>query len=199
MNNDLEQFSEERLKAWISDDPNKTYHVDGEDLQYLARIALAVKRAKPVNSPCEKCKSSGFMDSGGTQPWGETISVECDCTTPQPAHTEQASPVAWLLSGGGTKNIVSFDSGNAYADPLREVTPLYISPPADCNDLVGWVACSEKMPETYLNVLLTDEADDMCIGQLESHEDTDFFVVGCPRYKATHWMPLPAAPKPESE
>ncbi|HBR1208108.1 TPA: DUF551 domain-containing protein [Klebsiella pneumoniae] len=34
-------------------------------------------------------------------------------------------PVAWLLSGGGTKNVVCFDSGNAYADPLREVTPLY--------------------------------------------------------------------------
>lgn len=39
-------------------------------------------------------------------------------------------PVAWLLSGGGAKNHVSFDSGNAYADPLREVTPLYTAPPA---------------------------------------------------------------------
>lgn len=33
--------------------------------------------------------------------------------------------VAWLLSGGGAENVVRFDSGNAYADPLREVTPLY--------------------------------------------------------------------------
>ena len=41
-----------------------------------------------------------------------------------------AEPVAWLLSGGGAKNNVSFDSGNAYADPLREVTPLYTAPPA---------------------------------------------------------------------
>ncbi|MDF3690461.1 hypothetical protein P3S59_20650, partial [Enterobacter hormaechei] len=32
--------------------------------------------------------------------------------------------------GGGAKNNVSFDSGNAYADPLREVTPLYTAPPA---------------------------------------------------------------------
>ncbi|HBM2732511.1 TPA: DUF551 domain-containing protein, partial [Enterobacter hormaechei subsp. xiangfangensis] len=31
---------------------------------------------------------------------------------------------------GGAKNNVSFDSGNAYADPLREVTPLYTAPPA---------------------------------------------------------------------
>lgn len=42
----------------------------------------------------------------------------------------EAEAVAWLLSGGGAKNHVSFDSGNAYADPLREVTPLYASPPA---------------------------------------------------------------------
>ncbi|MEG8724357.1 DUF551 domain-containing protein [Klebsiella pneumoniae] len=36
-----------------------------------------------------------------------------------------SEPVAWLLSGGGAKNVVCFDSGNAYADPLREVTQLY--------------------------------------------------------------------------
>ncbi|WP_395264738.1 hypothetical protein V1605_16715 [Enterobacter soli] len=42
----------------------------------------------------------------------------------------EAEAVAWLLSGGGAKNHVSFDSGNAYADPLREVTPLYTAPPA---------------------------------------------------------------------
>ena len=42
----------------------------------------------------------------------------------------EAELVAWLLSGGGAKNHVSFDSGNAYADPLREVTPLYTDPPA---------------------------------------------------------------------
>ncbi|EPN8566361.1 DUF551 domain-containing protein [Enterobacter hormaechei] len=42
----------------------------------------------------------------------------------------EAEPVAWLLSGGGAKNNVSFDSGNAYADPLREVTPLYTAHPA---------------------------------------------------------------------
>lgn len=36
-----------------------------------------------------------------------------------------SEPVAWLLSGGGAKNVVVFDSGNAHSDPLREVTPLY--------------------------------------------------------------------------
>ncbi|EPR6211119.1 DUF551 domain-containing protein [Escherichia coli] len=75
----------------------------------------------------------------------------------------EAEPVAWLLSGGGAKNNVSFDSGNAYADPLREVTPLYASPPAPVSvpaamemdddfdsafehgKAVGWNACRAAM------------------------------------------------------
>lgn len=28
---------------------------------------------------CMKCKGTGLMDSGGTQPWGDTIYVTCDC------------------------------------------------------------------------------------------------------------------------
>ena len=50
----------------------------------------------------------------------------------------EAEPVAWLLSGGGAKNNVSFDSGNAYADPLREVTPLYTAPPAPVSVPAGY-------------------------------------------------------------
>lgn len=54
----------------------------------------------------------------------------------------EAEPVAWLLSGGGAKNNVSFDSGNAYADPLREVTPLYTAPPA--------LVVPDKLPREYI-------------------------------------------------
>lgn len=32
---------------------------------------------------CEKCNGTGQMDSGGTQPWGELIMVECDCVIEQ--------------------------------------------------------------------------------------------------------------------
>ncbi|EPR2810755.1 DUF551 domain-containing protein [Klebsiella pneumoniae] len=53
-----------------------------------------------------------------------------------------SEPVAWLLSGGGAKNVVCFDSGNAYADPLREVTPLYRhahpAPVVQCPFPCGW-------------------------------------------------------------
>ncbi|HHO0374382.1 TPA: hypothetical protein ACRR6V_002402 [Enterobacter hormaechei] len=65
----------------------------------------------------------------------------------------EAEPVAWLLSGGGAKNHVSFDSGNAYADPLREVTPLYTAPPAPVSvpDLkpVGFLFVSDDGSVAY--------------------------------------------------
>lgn len=58
----------------------------------------------------------------------------------------EAEPVAWLLSGGA-KNNVSLDSGNAYADPLREVTPLYTAPPAPANaEPVAWLWSHRKHP-----------------------------------------------------
>ena len=50
-----------------------------------------------------------------------------------------SEPVAWLLSGGGAKNVVCFDGGNAYADPLREVILLYRhAQPAKGLELAGW-------------------------------------------------------------
>ena len=29
--------------------------------------------------PCPKCNDTGMTDSGGTQPWGEPIEIECAC------------------------------------------------------------------------------------------------------------------------
>lgn len=31
-------------------------------------------------SICEKCNGTGMADSGGVQPWGDQILIECDCT-----------------------------------------------------------------------------------------------------------------------
>ena len=72
----------------------------------------------------------------------------------------EAEPVAWLLSGGGAKNNVSFDSGNAYADPLREVTPLYTAPPAPVSvpDEVSWEDVPEEITE-----------DDMALASAWAH------------------------------
>lgn len=72
----------------------------------------------------------------------------------------EAEPVAWLLSGGGAKNNVSFDSGNAYADPLREVTPLYTAHPAPVS--VPDEVCWEDVPEEITE-------DDMALASALAH------------------------------
>lgn len=103
MNNDLEQFSEERLKELSSINGNINTRFCDADIEALARIALAAKQAKPeyhivrleINDAwgretvlnayesqldASKCKD----DHGG-------VIIPC-YTTPQPVHTEQGIP-----------------------------------------------------------------------------------------------------------
>ena len=90
MNNDLEKFSEERLKNIIelADNPTMTS---------LARIALAAKQAKPVGEVVRVLrglrKVTEVAWKGGVSPENGTILY----TTPQPAHTEQVIPDGWKL------------------------------------------------------------------------------------------------------
>lgn len=110
-----------------------------------------------------------------------------------------SEPVAWFLSGGGTKNVVCFDSGNAYADPLREVTPLYRhAQPAPV--VPGWISVSEQMPEVG-DIVLTAMGGVVNVGETEcSAANCRFFtsVISGRELPATHWMPLPAAPQEPS-
>lgn len=108
MNNDLAQFSEERLKLLEL----RVNYPTWDDISALARIALAAKQAKPeyhivrlelndawgsetvLNAyesqlDASKCKD----DHGG-------VIIPC-YTTPQPAHTEVNSPVipdGWVIA-----------------------------------------------------------------------------------------------------
>ncbi|EPS7867219.1 TPA: DUF551 domain-containing protein [Escherichia coli] len=97
----------------------------------------------------------------------------------------EQEPVAWLLSGGGAKNNVSFDSGNAYAAQLREVTPLYTAPPAPVSvpaameidddfdsafehgKAVGWNAYRAAM----LQAEPVSNSDELPLDYLQGHKD----------------------------
>lgn len=46
---------------------------------------------------CQKCGGTGMADSGGTQPWGEQILIECDCKSEQHERGEGE----WIEWGGG--------------------------------------------------------------------------------------------------
>lgn len=93
---------------------------DIEILKRVARMALAAMDSEPVAYMTYK----GYLLHAGDPKlaeYSEPMPLYAD-PRPEPISAE---PVAWLLSGGGAKNVVVFDGGNAYADPLREVTPLY--------------------------------------------------------------------------
>lgn len=92
MNNDLEQFSEERLKQLASGKYAGTgLGIQNREVAPLARIALSAKQAKPV----------GYVQPSGLKNlqhgvhdciWPEVDFDDEDIavyTTPQPAHTEQ--------------------------------------------------------------------------------------------------------------
>jgi len=50
--------------------------------------------------PCPKCNDTGMMDSGGTQPWGEPIEIECDCRQ-QDANTAELVAAGIMTKVGG--------------------------------------------------------------------------------------------------
>ncbi|SAX21608.1 Eaa1 [Klebsiella pneumoniae] len=54
-------------------------------LKVISFCRDVMPNAEPVvtQKECQKCKGTGIADSGGVQPWGEPISIECDCATSQ--------------------------------------------------------------------------------------------------------------------
>ncbi|HHG0528540.1 TPA: hypothetical protein ACPUFQ_002492 [Klebsiella pneumoniae] len=106
-----EAYDEEEIREWLSSD----------EIMELSRMALAAMDGEPVAYMTYK----GYLLHAGDPKlaeYSEPMPLYAD-PRPEPISAE---PVAWLLSGGGAKNVVVFDGGNAYADPLREVTPLYL-------------------------------------------------------------------------
>lgn len=167
MNNDLEKFSEERLKKLIISAEGVTFptffELQANDTAALARIALAAKQAKPVevlqfiiNNP----EKDGYIEwADCNQDYFNSISIDHRrvlYTTPQPAHTEQD----------------------------------------------GWIKCSERMPDSKNDVqLFCSDTREQFVGFHRGNGMFQFFnmndVIG--ECEPTHWMPLTAAPKPETE
>lgn len=68
------------------------------------------------------------------------------------------------------------------------------------NPVQGWIPCSDRMPEFYFPVLVTDEHEDMAIAlpvYLDAGGRCAFQLSNGDIFIATHWMPLPAAPQQE--
>lgn len=61
--------------------------------QHEIRMLLNALEEKP----CPKCNDTGMTDSGGTQPWGEPIEIECDC------RQQDANTAELVAAGIGVK------------------------------------------------------------------------------------------------
>lgn len=137
---------------WLYDDPI--------ELAKAIRKGPDMPPVQPVadSEPVAYMTYKGYLLHAGDPKLAEYSDPIPLYADPRPEPTS-AEPVAWLLSGGGTKNVVCFDSGNAYADPLREVTPLYRhAQPAPVvpedfdfnrfNDVV-WLECVASNPHMH--------------------------------------------------
>lgn len=60
-------------------------------------LEIALPILEQQERGCQKCGETGMADSGGTQPWGEQILIECDCKFEQQDRGEGV----WIEWGGG--------------------------------------------------------------------------------------------------
>ena len=63
--------------------------------QHEIRMLLNALEEKP----CPKCNDTGMADSGGTQPWGEPIEIECECRQ-QDANTAELVSTGIITNAG---------------------------------------------------------------------------------------------------
>ncbi|EOG5773957.1 DUF551 domain-containing protein [Cronobacter sakazakii] len=75
----MSTISNERLEKLSEYDCADRYEVMSMATELLA---LRKEREKEESAVCPKCGNTGLADSGGVQPWGEPILIECDCTAP---------------------------------------------------------------------------------------------------------------------
>lgn len=84
----------------------------GEDWQFIDggpeenRVKFCQGCGQPVvleqqERGCQKCGGTGMADSGGIQPWGEQILIECDCKFEQ----QERSEGGWIDWGGGERPV----------------------------------------------------------------------------------------------
>ena len=172
---------------------------------------------------CPKCNDTGMADSGGVQPWGEPILIECDCRAAMLQGAELVSncdelPLDYLQGHkDGLEWAAQLAKANhpetgdwLYDDPIELSKAIRKGPDmplSDGNSPViqdGWIKCSERMPEDEQEVLTRNRMGHCFVSFFDEHsglffDRVDVAAACCIEHiLVTHWMPLPAAPQEEA-
>lgn len=180
----------------------------------------ATPPAQPVEvQVCPKCGDTGMADSGGVQPWGEPILIECDCTfPPAPSTDDDSLPFdpqiaeyeqmmeAELKAAAGAAYKVKSELSQLAEKLVRDTTALAATLSAETDTasqrfeslagkaVGGWIACSERMPEKDGNYWAwwSESKRQGPAWFIKSELQAQF-----QSSEITHWMPLPEAPGKE--
>ncbi|WBG90047.1 hypothetical protein N5580_13220 [Pantoea piersonii] len=84
-----------RLIERLHHNQTKEHGISILEEKYLAALEVALPVLEQQERQCQKCGGTGMADSGGTQPWGEPIMVECDCQFEQ----QEKGNDGWIVWG----------------------------------------------------------------------------------------------------
>lgn len=150
---------------------------------------------------CQKCNDTGMADSGGTQPWGEPIEIECDCSQrgsntepqlPQQAVTDEMTPKQASRSYCGEVRGYR-DGWNACRDAMLQGVE-HKRPDAIDSSLVEALRLVQCMLEDYRERNYGDAEG--WIRHINTHMSDYSEAHGDDAYSVLHDL-LPAAPKQE--
>lgn len=108
-------------------------------------------------------------------------------------HTDDAKAAQWLLACDGNKV-------QEYVRIERYQEAVIGNPPVTQD---GWISCSERMPEDEQEVIVHNKLGYRYVSYFDEHSGLFFDMRGGNQMNCiehifvTHWMPAPAAPKPD--
>lgn len=149
--------------------------------------------------------------------WAARIAARVsNLATPHPAHTELVIRDGWkLVPEEATLAMLtllgvtgSFSSMQQKYQNMLDAAPMHdacLTNEDAKSD--GWIKCSERMPDRGVDVLACKHSVLHGFIEIETaqwhggmiNETQPNMITSADSIQPTHWMPLPAAPKPESE
>ncbi|WP_110869387.1 DUF551 domain-containing protein [Cronobacter sakazakii] len=151
-------------------------------------LALRKERETEESAVCQKCGNTGLADSGGVQPWGEPILIECDCTAPPaPDIADDSLPYDPQIA----EYEQMMEAEQAQADTTSQ----------QCESLAGkavsgWIPCSERLPDLKQEILCVNQWGEVeaAIYDVGYIPGEPFFATSAGEFYPTHWHALPELP-----